>query len=359
MQHLDEGTIHSWLDGALSADEAARVQAHVQECPQCAAAVAEARGFIAASSRILTSLDNVPRAVMPVGPQAKARNWAVWRAAAAVLVVALGSFVVLRDRVGFTETSPRLASTVASDSATPTGSGAANVPMAQTTADAAARKAAPIREPELQRKSAAAPAPKAVGVEGYPEALQGAVHPPVVAQPLQKTTAVALGRYRQDIRDNAVSSAAGATVGAAAPSPQTFSLSGKVAMNAELPPPRVVGAPHVLGEKHTLYEVALGDTVLWAEVTKSEVGTVTTGVATEAATTETSPSVKSGMRPKTSTAADNARRVESAGITTLSWIDSRTGSSMRLSGRHTEAELIEIRRRIEQARAAEAAKKKP
>ena len=65
MQHLDEGTIHSWLDGALSSEEAARAEAHVAECPQCAAAVAEARGFIAASSRILTALDHVPRGVVP------------------------------------------------------------------------------------------------------------------------------------------------------------------------------------------------------------------------------------------------------------------------------------------------------
>jgi len=26
MQHLDEGTIHSWLDGALSPEDAARVE---------------------------------------------------------------------------------------------------------------------------------------------------------------------------------------------------------------------------------------------------------------------------------------------------------------------------------------------
>ena len=60
MQHLDEGTIHAWLDGALSADEAARAEAHVASCSACADAVAEARGLIAASSRILTALDNVP-----------------------------------------------------------------------------------------------------------------------------------------------------------------------------------------------------------------------------------------------------------------------------------------------------------
>ena len=65
MQHLDEGTIHAWLDGQLPQDEAASAEAHVAECRQCADAVAEARGFIAASSRILMSLDNVPRDVLP------------------------------------------------------------------------------------------------------------------------------------------------------------------------------------------------------------------------------------------------------------------------------------------------------
>ena len=65
MQHLDEGVIHAWLDGQLPRDEAAAAEAHVAECRQCADTVAEARGLIAASSRILMSLDNVPRDVAP------------------------------------------------------------------------------------------------------------------------------------------------------------------------------------------------------------------------------------------------------------------------------------------------------
>jgi anti-sigma factor RsiW len=112
MQHLDEGTIHAWLDGALSLDEAAVVEAHVAECPQCAAAVAEARGFIAASSRILTALDHVPRGVVPVARPARWSNPAMWRAAAAVLVVAAGSLVVARNtgnRSAATESSPTAA----------------------------------------------------------------------------------------------------------------------------------------------------------------------------------------------------------------------------------------------------------
>ena len=65
MQHLDEGTIHAWLDGQLPRDETQQVEAHVAECRECADAVAEARGLIAASSRILTALDSVPGEVVP------------------------------------------------------------------------------------------------------------------------------------------------------------------------------------------------------------------------------------------------------------------------------------------------------
>ena len=98
MQHLDEGTIHSWLDGALTPDEAARAEAHVKDCQQCQAAVAEARGFIAASSRILTALDNAPRGVIPAAtPSRRVQPW-VWRVAATVLVVATGTFLVLNER---------------------------------------------------------------------------------------------------------------------------------------------------------------------------------------------------------------------------------------------------------------------
>src|SRR4051794_31494418 len=97
MQHPDEGTIHAWLDGALTADEAVGVEAHVKQCAQCQAAVAEARGFIAASSRILTALDNAPRGVIPAAKPVKRIDPMVWRIAATVLVVAAGTLVVVRN----------------------------------------------------------------------------------------------------------------------------------------------------------------------------------------------------------------------------------------------------------------------
>jgi hypothetical protein len=109
MPHLDEGTIHAWVDGALPPDERARVESHTAECAACAAAVAEARGLIAASSRILTALDDVPGQVVPAGdrvaaaPAARAIRRPRFRAArytgiAAAIAFVAATVVVLRDR---------------------------------------------------------------------------------------------------------------------------------------------------------------------------------------------------------------------------------------------------------------------
>ena len=108
MQHLEEGTIHAWLDGELSAAEQAQAERHVAECAECAAAVAEARGMIAGASRIVSALDVVhgaggggvlPRqAAKPAGPRS------VWRslrltptraALAASLLVAAGALFTM------------------------------------------------------------------------------------------------------------------------------------------------------------------------------------------------------------------------------------------------------------------------
>lgn len=109
MRHLDEGTIHAWLDGALSSDEAARAEAHVASCTVCAEAVAEARGLIAASSRILLALDNVPNIQGVQGVQgAQGVRWgrrslATWLvreriAAVVTLVVAGGALAAVLSR---------------------------------------------------------------------------------------------------------------------------------------------------------------------------------------------------------------------------------------------------------------------
>jgi hypothetical protein len=100
MQHPDQGMIHTWLDGELSADEASAFEAHIAGCPECSAKVAEARGLAAASSRIVSALDIVPSGVIPISVPAKRRWYATaqFRAAAALAIVAGGSFLVMRDR---------------------------------------------------------------------------------------------------------------------------------------------------------------------------------------------------------------------------------------------------------------------
>lgn len=117
MQHLDEGTIHAWLDGALAPNEANAAEAHVQACAQCANAVAEARGLVAASSRILAALDDVPALPQPnsIPLAPKRRSW--WRragvgyAAAATALLAVGTTLVLQ------RTSPNAAIDAAFDEA--------------------------------------------------------------------------------------------------------------------------------------------------------------------------------------------------------------------------------------------------
>lgn len=118
MQHLDEGAIHAWLDGQLPANKAAEVTGHASECAECAAMVAEARGLVVASTRILTALDNVPAGVTPVPSEGLSvpivqRRWydrTDIRVAAALLFVAGTSLVVVRG--GRESTSSRAMMTI-------------------------------------------------------------------------------------------------------------------------------------------------------------------------------------------------------------------------------------------------------
>jgi hypothetical protein len=185
MEHVDEGTMHAWLDGALSPEEGDRIERHIASCTECSALAAEARGLIAASSRILSALDDVPAGVLPsiaesMGELARAnrvelvadvgeasapissgsavvhrgkRAWFLrpqFAAAAAIAFVAVGSFVVTR----------REAPTSVRDFAVPTAeqspSAAPSVPaqteparLEQPAADASANNA-PASTPDSQ-----------------------------------------------------------------------------------------------------------------------------------------------------------------------------------------------------------------
>jgi hypothetical protein len=98
MPHPDEGLIHAWLDGELDAEESARVEALVASDRAWAAAVAEARGLIAASSRIVGALDRVPADVIPKTAAAPRRASRRWMLRAAAVVALLGGSAIVLNR---------------------------------------------------------------------------------------------------------------------------------------------------------------------------------------------------------------------------------------------------------------------
>lgn len=176
LDHVDEGTIHAWLDEALPPDESHAIEAHVAACESCAASVAEARGLMAAASRVLSALDDIPAGVIPGSRDesgtprdqlallrarhasektAARRRW--WRngqlvAAASVAFVALGTATVFwrgsfrADALpGAPAAKMEAERSVASDAAAPTPSASIPVPapMPVSGAGAAASGAAP------------------------------------------------------------------------------------------------------------------------------------------------------------------------------------------------------------------------
>jgi anti-sigma factor RsiW len=391
MQHLDEGTIHSWLDGALSADETARVEAHVKECRQCAAAVAEARGFIAASSRILTALDNAPRGVIPASAPRRRFDPIMWRVAASVLVVAAGTLVVFQNRGG-DERPMAISSDGAIQSPQPTSA-------SERVSEGTAAPIAPAPAGAVQTRTG-----QAVTGSATTAATTGAPNRTTSKAPsIALSRQAAVGEQRAEInvrdrraleesvaapvgqRDAAVSNYAEAA-GKAAVTMRPTVAAGAVAKDAAAEPEllKVVGTPRALGVKITLYEVAPGDTVTLTEpIALSLNQVVVTGAASMRRENAKTMAPQSAARADAATAAapdsQVAAAVEAAppsaqalsarapvrqaevanGVTTISWTDATTGKVLKLSGRMPEARLQQIKVRIERERAAAAAKQNP
>lgn len=380
MQHPDEGTIHSWLDGALSADEAAHVEAHVKECSQCAAAVAEARGFIAGASRILTALDNAPRGVIPAAaPRKRIDPW-VLRVAATVLVVAAGTLVVVRNQGGNTQTQ-----SASSDSAGMRDNKASSVERAS-----AVMEPAPMVANEAVPRVNGATAPKApvrnAPTVGLGEKTGARDQESGITAPRKE------GLERRGVLQAPQSVVAPGYAQAAAASDSTAAsgrvAGGRVALDARQSL-KVVGTPRGIGAKVTLYEVAPGDTVTLTEALPAFLdNVVVTGASTTralpqgASKSARSPEAQSGARPDAAAIAKTSDSSRAAGapapvapivarelspqqaeigntLHAITWTDSVTKHTLTLAGRMPEARLQEIRIRIERERAAAAAKKSP
>jgi hypothetical protein len=387
MQHLDEGTIHSWLDGALAPDEVAQVEAHVADCPECAAAVAEARGFIAASSRILTALDNAPRGVIPVAAPKRRVDPIVWRVAATLLVVAAGTLAVFRNGGREAATSPASTDT----SATTITAVAPAVPGFDKTENTAAETAPAItRSENLPRNTAIAGAqstakPTEKGVErrratdavgATKQTLSAA--PPSVSD-FGKARAPA-PQANVPARESAVAGQVGGVAAGqvspssgyanAEPAPPRILLRGSSSLLTArdsvtaVTPLRIVGTRRQIGARITLYEVAPNDTVTLTELMSTQLSAVVT-TAMPTMPQEGRAAKSSAAGPPQQQRADAVvanpapapvTGIETAnGVTTITWTDATTGGVLKLSGRIPAAQLQVIKFRIEQDRAAAAA----
>jgi hypothetical protein len=403
MQHLDEGTIHSWLDGALAPDEAARVEVHVAECPECAAAVAEARGFIAASSRILTALDNAPRGVIPVAAPKRRVDPIVWRVAATLLVVAAGTLAVFRN--GGREAATSSAST--DTSATTTHAVAPTVSDGDVTPRTTAEPAPPITilgnpsrktaiaSPQATTKSTEKSVERRRATDAVGATKQTLATVPPSVSDFGKTRAAA-PQSRIPVRENAApGQVAGVVAGQISPSPgyvnaepapprillrgNSSLLTARDSVTA-VTPLRIVGTRRQIGARVTLYEVAPNDTVTLTEFVSVQLeAVVTTGMATvpQEGRAAKSSAAAAPQRADAAVANPQDSRLEAAGavaqpralsapapitaletangVTTITWRDATTGGVLKLSGRIPAAQLQLIKFRIEQERAAAAA----
>ncbi|MEX0908602.1 MAG: zf-HC2 domain-containing protein [Gemmatimonadaceae bacterium] len=155
-QHPEEGTLHAYIDGELSPAETVALEQHVGECALCAAALAEARGFVAAASRVITTLDAAPSsAAKPAAPVAGVAAIPLKRvvrppifrvpyARAAALLLLVGGTAFVVDRTGtFARGKSTQTESLVADTATGSDLAAtAAAEAANTTA------AAPIPAPE-------------------------------------------------------------------------------------------------------------------------------------------------------------------------------------------------------------------
>ncbi len=359
MQHPDEGMIHSWLDGALPAEDAGRIEAHVAECAECRTTVAEARGFIAASSRILTALDDVPRGVLPAAAPRRRDLRVVWRAAAAMLIVAGGSVIVMRegdDDAGTAaeQTAPRLGAG---------GAAAESGPASPTQATALTdRQAAPPSARAVETDASAARESRAQNSAPQrfsAEARRGSVGGGVAQQSVAMDAALERGR------------AADMSVEATGP----------------VVPLKVIDVERRIGERRTIYEIALGDTVTLTETESVRLEEVVVAGAAAAAGRASRQPNASGARAVAPTArsapaatppppppvVDSAPRSDTASAAramaksaisslgalspaaaqtnTIRWSDATTGKTLTLSGKLSIARLEEIKLRIEKERA--------
>ena len=317
MQHPDEGTIHAWLDGALSDEESKAIESHIAECEECASAVAEARGLIAASSRIVSALDIVPGGVIPV---AKPRRTAWYtstqlRAAAAVIIVAGASLLVLRNgrqEAVMQASRPMIAAAPAATSAV------ADEKPAETDR-AVAQTAAPVF-PRAERVASKA---KMGSPRENSQKQVAADQISPAAPPPSPATAIAGEMHADAAR---VAEPQRALLG---------KVSGVSVTTADLPELRPVRADTTASLPRTVYQVSPGIEVTLIESSPPQ----------PAAASVSAKTAEGRVAQRTAVAPPVANAPRDVAVNSISWI-SKLGRVMTLSGPVSKEDLQALRLRL-------------
>ena len=124
MSHVDDGTLHAYLDGELPPVERARLEAHVAECAACRTRLDEERALIERASGLLGLAQPPERAAPPL--HQLRRPSVVWRlrvpvAWAATVLLALGIGYYAGDRTSMSPAPEPLALYSSDSSAAPAG----------------------------------------------------------------------------------------------------------------------------------------------------------------------------------------------------------------------------------------------
>lgn len=381
MQHPDEGTIHAWIDGALTVEEAASIESHAAECSECSAAIAEARGLIAASSRILLALDDVPGGVIPVpATLPRPRAWYArndLRAAAAVLLVAGTSFIVVRNEQG--ELPPNRGtmsvsvdtarSNAAANAAAHSATSAATTAPAESSPASGTESAAPaLADAALRVTRTTVP----VAPNARMSDARGAAATRMDAKRLEADfsgkgvaggTAEGVHRAEAQRTDAPRPHELRITTGVAGERVAAEAATTGAADGASSSALRLLRADSARKVKTIVYEVAKGREVTLIEtepedfsqkpMLRGRVGGVTTAPPSQPlAAAQTSPASTAASTPASRATSPAPAPVapqtvvRAAQINSISWKDTTTGRDYTLSGAFTLEELLALKSRI-------------